>query len=109
MTEGSFDMSESSEAVFVNVIEVDPDRYEQLMEILKEGNDSVIRHFKGFISCVLLVNADRSRVITVARWTTADAIKALASDPVIAGYAKRTAALAKATPAVFSVAAEYRP
>jgi heme-degrading monooxygenase HmoA len=102
-------MSESSEAVFVNVIEVDPDRYEQLMEILKEGNDSVIRHRKGFISCLLLANADRSRVITVARWTSADAIKAIASDPVAAGYVKRTAAVAKATPAVFSVVAEYRP
>jgi len=71
-------MSESSEAVFVNVIEVDPNRYEQLMEILKEGNDSVIRHRKGFISCLLLANADRSRVITVARWTSADGIKAVA-------------------------------
>jgi len=102
-------MSESSEAVFVNVIEVDPNRYEQLMEILKEGNDSVVRHRKGFISCLLLANADRSRVITVARWTSADAIKSVASDPVVAQYVKRTAAVAKATPAVFSVVAEYRP
>ena len=102
-------MSESSEAVFVNVIEVDPDRYELLMQILKEGNDSVIRHRKGFISCLLLANADRSRVITVARWTSADAIKAVASDPVVAEYVKRTAAIAKASPAVFGVVAEYRP
>jgi hypothetical protein len=31
------------EAVFVNVIEVDPSRYEELVAILKEGNDTVIR------------------------------------------------------------------
>jgi len=102
-------MSKSSEAVFVNVIEVDPNRYEQLMEILKEGNDSVIRHRSGFISCSLLANADRTRVITVARWKSADAIKAVASDPVVAEYVRRTAAVAKATPAVFAVAAEYLP
>ena len=102
-------MSESSEAVFVNVIEVDPNRYEQLMEILKGGNDSVVRHRKGFISCLLLANADRSRVITVARWTSADVIKALTNDPVVAEYGKRTAAVAKAAPAVYSVVAEYRP
>ena len=102
-------MSKSSEAVFVNVIEVDPNRYEQLMEILKEGNDSVIRHREGFISCLLLANAERSRVITVTRWTSADAIKTVASDPVVAEYIKRTAAVAKAAPAVYSVVAEYRP
>jgi len=102
-------MSESSEAVFVNLIEVDPNRYERLMEILKEGNDSVIRHRNGFISCVLLANADRSRVVTVARWTSADAIKAVASDPVVAEYVKRTAAVAKGTPAVFAIVAEYLP
>jgi heme-degrading monooxygenase HmoA len=102
-------MSESREAVFVNVIEVDPNRYEQLMEILKEGNDSVARHRKGFISCLLLANADRSRVITVARWTSADAINAVANDPVLAEYGKRTGAVAKATPAVFTVVADYRP
>ena len=102
-------MSESSEAVFVNLIEVDPNRYERLMEILKEGNDSVIRHRNGFISCLLLANADRSRVVTVARWTSADAIKAVASDPVVAEYVKRTAAVARATPAVFAIVAEYLP
>ena len=52
----------------MDVIEVEPIRYEQLIEILKEGNDSVIRRRDGFISCVILASADRSRVITVARW-----------------------------------------
>jgi heme-degrading monooxygenase HmoA len=102
-------MSESSEAVFVNVIVVDPNRYEQLMEILKEGNDSVIRNRNGFISCSLLANAERTRVITVARWKSADAIKAVASDPVAAEYVRRTTAVAKATPAVFAIVAEYLP
>lgn len=102
-------MSESSEAVFVNLIDVDPNRYEQLVEVLKEGNDSVIRHRDGFMSCLLLANADRSRVITVARWTSADAVKAVASDPVVAEYVKRTAAVGKATPAVFAIVAEYLP
>ena len=99
----------NEEAVFVNVIEVDPARYPQLIEVLKEGNDSVIRQRNGFISCLIVASADRSRVITVARWKSADAIKRLGSDPVVAGYVKRTAALAKANPAVFTVVAEYRP
>jgi heme-degrading monooxygenase HmoA len=102
-------MSDGAEAVFVNVIEVDPERYDELMAILKEGNDSFIRHRRGFVSCLLLASPDRSRVVTVARWRSADAIKAVGSDPVAADYIKRTAAVAKASPAVFGIEAEYKP
>jgi hypothetical protein len=35
--------------------------------------------------------------------------KAIQNDPVILEYVKRTAAVAKASPAVFTVVAEYRP
>jgi heme-degrading monooxygenase HmoA len=100
-------MSETSEAVFVNILDVDPKRYEQLVEILKEGNDTVIRSLDGFISASILANADKSRVITVARWKSADAIKAVASNPVVGEYVKRTAAVASANPAVFTVVAEF--
>jgi Antibiotic biosynthesis monooxygenase len=99
----------TSEAVFVNVIEVEPARYEELLQILEEGNDSVIRRRPGFISCVILASADRRRVITLARWKSAEAIKVVGSDPVVAGYVKRTAAVANANPAVFAIVAEYRP
>jgi heme-degrading monooxygenase HmoA len=103
-------MSESrTEAVFVNVIDVEPSRYQELMTILNEGNDTVIRRREGFISAVLLANGDKSRVVTVARWQSMDAIKALQSDTVVATYVNRTAAIAKANPAVFAVVAEYWP
>jgi heme-degrading monooxygenase HmoA len=98
-----------SEAVFVNVIEVDPSRYEELLAIVKEGNDTVIRRCDGFISAVIATTTDRGRVVTVARWKSADAIKALQSDPVVGAYVKRTAAVAKPSPAVFTIVAEYRP
>jgi quinol monooxygenase YgiN len=98
-----------SEAVFVNVIEVDPSHYEELIAIVKEGNDRVIRRRDGFISAFIATTPDISRVVTVARWKSADAIKALQSDPVVADYVKRTAALAKANPTVFTIVAEYHP
>ena len=103
-------MSESkNEAVFVNVIEVEPSRYQELVSILKEGNDSVIRKREGFISALLLANGDKTRVVTVARWKSMDAAKALQSDPAVNGYVNRTAAVAKASPAMFAVVAEYAP
>jgi heme-degrading monooxygenase HmoA len=98
-----------SEAVFVNVTDVEPSRYEELLGILKEGNSSVIRRRDGFVSALIVASADRTRVITVARWKSLEAIKAIQNDPVILEYVKRTAAVAKASPAVFTVVAEYRP
>ncbi len=43
----------------MNAIEVDPARYPQLIEVLKEGNDSVIRQRDGFISCLEFIRAGR--------------------------------------------------
>ena len=102
-------LNAESEAVFVNVIEVDPNRYEELIAIVKEGNDRVIRRRAGFVSAFIATTADSARIVTVARWKSADSIKALQGDPVVAEYVKRTAAVAKANPIVFTVVAEYLP
>src|SRR5438445_7385409 len=98
-----------SEAVFVNVIEVDPSRYQELVAIVMEGNETVIRHRDGFISALIAATPDQSRVATVARWKSADAMKALQSDPVVMEYVKRTAAVARPKQGVFTIVAEYRP
>ena len=101
--------SSQNEAVFVNVIEVDPSRAEELLAIVKEGNDRVIRSRDGFISAFIATSADASRVVTVGRWRSIDAIKALKSEATVTEYAKRTAAIARASPTLFTIVAEYRP
>lgn len=98
-----------SEAVFVNVVEVEASRYEELVGIVKEGNETVIRKRAGFISAFLAATPDKSRVVTVARWKNVEAIKALQSDPVVTELAKRTAAVAKSNPLVFTIVEEFRP
>ncbi len=45
----------------------------------------------------------------MARWKSADAIKALQCDPVVTEFGKRTAAVAKFNPIVFTIVEEYRP
>jgi hypothetical protein len=73
-----------NEAGFVIVIEVDPSRTEELLAIVKEGNDSVIRRRDGLISAFIATTADARRVVTVAGWRSVDAIEALQSDPAVA-------------------------
>jgi heme-degrading monooxygenase HmoA len=102
-------VNSQSEAVFVNVVEVEPSRYQELLAIVKEGNDTVIRRRDGFISAFIAATPDKSRVVTVARWRSADAIKALQSDPIVTEFGRRTAAVAKSNPMVFTIVEEYRP
>ncbi len=96
-----------SDATFINVIDVDPPRQAQLIDLLKEGVEKVFRHRQGFISATLLASVDGRRVVNVARWASAADIKAAQGDPGAAEYAKRTAEIAMASPNLYSVVAEF--
>jgi heme-degrading monooxygenase HmoA len=99
-------MSEKA-VVFVNVIEVEPARQREVVGLLKEATESVIRRRQGFLSSMILASLDGARVINVARWQSAEAVKATQSDPAAAEYAKRLLSLAKASPAVYEIVGEY--
>ena len=78
---------------FVNVITVRPDTCDQVVALLQEGLDEVFRHRPGFIDATLLVSMDRTRVVNVARWATAEDVAANRDDPAAAAYGPRIAAL----------------
>lgn len=92
---------------FVNVVDVDPSKQQEVIDLLVEGTEKVMSKRPGFISVTLLASLDKSRVINVARWETAEDVKATQTDPEAAEYAKRTAALAQATPGLYTVVGEF--
>jgi heme-degrading monooxygenase HmoA len=93
-------------AVFINVFEVEPSRQQDLVDILSEGTEEVIRHRPGFVSVTLLASVDGRRVINHAEWRDAADAKATQGDPAAAEYARRAAAIAQASPGIYSVVAE---
>lgn len=95
------------DVVFVNVLEVEPARQPEVVRLLKEATESVIRHREGFRSSMILSSLDGARVINVARWQSAEAVRATQSDPSAAEYAKRLQAIAKPGPAVYAIVGEY--
>ncbi len=97
----------SQPVTFVNIIDVDPSRQRELIELLAEGTEKVMSKRPGFISVTLLASLDKTRVVNIARWDSADAVKATQADPEAADYAKRTAAIAQASPGVYTVVAEF--
>ena len=97
----------SNPVTFVNIIDVDPVRQQELIDLLIEGTEKVIAQRPGFISVTLLASLNKSRVINMARWETAEDVKATQADPEAAEFAKRTAAIAHANPSLYAVVGEF--
>jgi quinol monooxygenase YgiN len=98
---------EDAVATFINVFDVDPSKQQELIEILKEGTEKVMRKRPGFVSVNLLASADGTRVVNYAQWRSPDDVKATMGDPEAQAYAKRAAEIAKATPHPYRVVATY--
>ncbi len=92
---------------FVNIIDVEPEKQQEVIGILRDGTENVISKRPGFISVSLLASADGKRVINIARWQSADDVKATQADPESAEFAKRTAQIASASPGLYQVVGEY--
>jgi heme-degrading monooxygenase HmoA len=97
----------SNPVTFINVIDVEPSKQQEVIDILTEGSEKVMSHRPGFISVTLLASADRRRVINIARWGSADDVKATQAEPAAAEYAKRTAAIATASPGLYTLVGEF--
>ncbi len=97
----------SQPVTFINVIDVDPSKAQEVVDILKEGTDKIMSRRPGFVSATILVNSDRTRVVNIARWRSADDIRATQADPAAAEYAKRTSAIATATPGIYTTVSEH--
>lgn len=92
---------------FINVIDVEPARQQELVEVLAEGTERVIRHRPGLISVTILASTDGTRVVNYARWRSADDVRATQQDPAAREYARRTAEVARADAKVYRVVSEY--
>ncbi|MQY26700.1 antibiotic biosynthesis monooxygenase family protein [Nocardia aurantia] len=95
-------------ANFFNVIEVDPAKQKELIELLNEATETVIRHRPGFVSVTLFASVDGSKVINLAQWASPDDAKATMGDPAAQEFAKRTAALGKPSPGVYKIVSEFK-
>lgn len=93
---------------FINVLDVEPAAQQEVIALLQEGTEKVMQHRPGFISVTILGSKDGTKVVNYARWRSDDDVKATQADPDAAAYAQRTAALAKAAPNLYSVAASYQ-
>jgi len=78
----------------LNILTVDPANQGQVLEMLRENINTVIRTLDGWISTGLIATADGTRIVIHSQWRDASAVAAMVSDPRMVAYAPKLAAFA---------------
>lgn len=97
--------SDDNLTTVINVFEVEAANQDELVNLLVEGADKVVRHRPGFVSANILASRDGSRVVNYAQWRSPADLEAILTDPEVQAYGRKAAALGRPAPTVYSVAA----
>ena len=91
----------------INVFTVEPERQEELIELLAEVTEKAMKHQRGFISANIHKSADGRRVVNYAQWRSKGDFETMQKNPQAAGHMKAAAAIAKFDPMVCVVTSSH--
>jgi quinol monooxygenase YgiN len=95
----------NSVVTLINVFVVTPERQEQLVQLLDEATEAVMKHLDGFVSANMHRSLDGTRVANYAQWRDEAAFRAMLQNPRAQEHMKKAAALAERfEPVLYSVA-----
>jgi antibiotic biosynthesis monooxygenase (ABM) superfamily enzyme len=98
-------------ATLINVFTVDPERQDELFQILHEATEQVIRFQPGFISANFHKSLDGRHVANYAQWRSVADLEAMLVSPESQEHLRRASEIAsEVRPVVYRVASvEDRP
>lgn len=82
-------------ATLINVFKVTPERQQELIDLLDEATDQVMRHLPGFVSANIHASTDGTRVVNYAQWDTAAHFEAMLADSGAREHMSRAGELAE--------------
>jgi heme-degrading monooxygenase HmoA len=91
----------------VNVFTVTADRQQELVELLDEATQKIMKHQPGFISANIHKSSDGTRVVNYAQWRSKAEFEAMQKNPEAAVHMRAVAALAKFDPIVCEVTSSH--
>lgn len=91
----------------VNVFEVAPERQQELLALLDNATEEVMRHRPGFVSANFHRSLDGSRVVNYAQWESTEAFEGMLGDPVARAHMEATMEIATASPGLYEVASVH--
>lgn len=87
----------------INVFDVDPAAQHELLELLTEATEKVMRHRPGFVSTNPHASFDGTRVVNYAQWRSRDDFETTMANPDAQQHMRRAAELARPMPHLHSV------
>ncbi len=92
-------------ATLIVIFAVEPENQEKLIQVLKDGIETVMSERAGCVAATFLKSKDGRRVISYAQWRSAKDIERGPdrSDPKVSEYFKRVKTLAQFEPIVCEV------
>ncbi|MGH6949755.1 MAG: antibiotic biosynthesis monooxygenase family protein [Vitreimonas sp.] len=88
----------------MNFYEVAPEKQDELVRLLGEATEKVMRHMAGFVSVNIHRSLDGTQVVNYAQWASRDDFTRMLESPQAQGQMNQFAALAKTvSPALYQV------
>lgn len=78
----------------INVFTVEAERQRELVDVLVDATEEVIRHMPGFIAANIHASTDGTRVVNYAQWQSAGDLQAMLDSPAAQEHLGKAAALA---------------
>jgi quinol monooxygenase YgiN len=98
----------SAAVTLVNLYEVAPERQQELISLLGEITETVIRRQQGFVSVCVHASLDGARVVNYAQWASKDDFDRMLKNPDAQVQFRRVANVAKSVaPVLYRVAAVH--
>jgi len=90
-------------ATLINVFTVEPARQRELVDVLVTATEEVMRHRPGFVAANIHAGAEGTRVVNYAQWESADAFRAMLTDPACQEHMRAALAISTADPQLYTV------
>ena len=88
----------------INIFSVEPAQQQQLLDILVEATEQVMKDLPGFVSANSHRSTDGSRVVNYAQWRSREDFEAMPVNPAAQAHMAAAAELATFEPHLYEVA-----
>ena len=93
----------------INVFTVDPERQQQLIDLLTRATEESVRNAPGFISARLHRSLDGTKVTMYAQWRSNEDYQTMRKDPAPLPYFIQALEIAKFEPGMYEVVQSFSP
>ena len=96
-------------ATLINVFTVAPGRRQELVDLLDEATEQVMRHLPGFVSANIHASDDGTRVVNYAQWASAEHFQQMLKNPAAGPHMRAAAEIAESfEPHLYRVHSTHR-